>query len=262
MAMSVTIGFIGFGNMAQAMAKGLLVVDAIKPENVFASAKHYDTLSSNASALGINACESNDEVIAKSDIIVPAIIPSIAEDVLAPYRSALKEKTVVSIISGFDYDRLESVIGEGSHHISTIPNTPISVGEGILVCESRHSLTDAELAVFTAIFRKAALIEFVDAAQFSIAGTISGCTPAFTAVYLEALADAGVKYGLTRASAYRLAAKMLVGTGKLYLDNNMHPGCLKDSVCSPGGTTIRGIASLEKNAFRGAVIDAIDAIEG
>ena len=158
MAMSVTIGFIGFGNMAQAMAKGLLVVDAIKPENVFASAKHYDTLSSNASALGINACESNDEVIAKSDIIVPAIIPSIAEDVLAPYGSALKEKTVVSIISGFDYDRLESVIGEGSHHISTIPNTPISVGEGILVCESRHSLTDAELAVFTAIFGKAALI--------------------------------------------------------------------------------------------------------
>ena len=262
MAMSVTIGFIGFGNMAQAMAKGLLVVDAIKPENVFASAKHYDTLSSNASALGINACESNDEVIAKSDIIVPAIIPSIAEDVLAPYRSALKEKTVVSIISGFDYDRLESVIGEGSHHISTIPNTPISVGEGILVCESRHSLTDAELAVFTAIFGKAALIEFVDAAQFSIAGTISGCTPAFTAVYLEALADAGVKHGLTRASAYRLAAKMLVGTGKLYLDNNMHPGCLKDSVCSTGGTTIRGIASLEKNAFRGAVIDAIDEIEG
>ena len=262
MEMSVTIGFIGFGNMAQAIAKGLLVVDAIKPENVFASAKHYDTLSSNASALGINACESNDEVIAKSDIIVPAIIPSIAEDVLAPYGSALKEKTVVSIISGFDYDRLESVIGEGSHHISTIPNTPISVGEGILVCESRHSLTDAELAVFTAIFGKAALIEFVDAAQFSIAGTISGCTPAFTAVYLEALADAGVKHGLTRTSAYRLAAKMLVGTGKLYLDNNMHPGCLKDSVCSPGVTTIRGIASLEKNAFRGAVIDAIDAIEG
>lgn len=198
MAMSVTIGFIGFGNMAQAMAKGLLAVDAIKPENVFASAKHYDTLSSNASALGINACESNDEVIAKSDIIVPAIIPSIAEDVLAPYRGgALKEKTVVSIISGFDYDRLESVIGEGSHHISTIPNTPISVGEGILVCESRHSLTDAELAVFTAVFGKAALIEFVDAAQFSIAGTISGCTPAFTAVYLEALADSGVKHGLT-----------------------------------------------------------------
>ena len=249
MEMSVTIGFIGFGNMAQAIAKGLLVVDAIKPENVFASAKHYDTLSSNASALGINACESNDEVIAKSDIIVPAIIPSIAEDVLAPYRSALKEKTVVSIISGFDYDRLESVIGEGSHHISTIPNTPISVGEGILVCESRHSLTDAELAVFTAIFGKAALIEFVDAAQFSIAGTISGCTPAFTAVYLEALADAGVKHGLTRTSAYRLAAKMLVGTGKLYLDNNMHPGCLKDFVCSPCGTTIRGIASLYKNAF-------------
>ena len=102
----------------------------------------------------------------------------------------------------------------------------------------------------------------MDSAHLSAAGTLGGCTPAFTAMYLEALSDAGVKYGLTRAASYRIAAKMLCGTGKLYLESGTHPGAMKDAVCSPGGTTIRGVSALEKAGFRGAVIGAIDAIEG
>ena len=112
------------------------------------------------------------------------------------------------------------------------------------------------------LFSKIALIEVVDTKHFSIAGTIAGCTPAFTAMYLEALGDAGVKYGLTRTQSYRLAAKMIEGTGALYLSEAKHPGELKDAVCSPGGTTIKGVASLEKDGFRGVIINAIDAIEG
>ena len=102
----------------------------------------------------------------------------------------------------------------------------------------------------------------MDGKLLSTASAIAGCGPAFAAMFLEALGDAGVKHGLPRAAAYRLAAQMMMGTAKLHLETGTHPGAMKDAVCSPGGTTIKGVASLEKDAFRGAVINAIDAIEG
>lgn len=111
------------------------------------------------------------------------------------------------------------------------------------------------------IFGKAALIVPVDTAQLSIAGTLAGCGPAFAAMFIEALADGAVKQGLPRALAYQLASQMVVGTGKLQLATGAHPGAMKDAVCSPGGTTIVGVAALERRGFRGAVIDAIDEIE-
>lgn len=98
--------------------------------------------------------------------------------------------------------------------------------------------------------------------QLSIAGTIAGCSPAYAAMFIEALGDAGVKHGLARETAYRLAAKMLEGTGRLCVERKLHPAAMKDAVCSPGGTTIKGVASLERDGFRGAVIAAIDAAEG
>ena len=181
---------------------------------------------------------------------------------LGPVLPALRDKIVVSIVSGWDFARYEAFLAPGTHHISTIPNTPIAIGEGVLACESTHNLTEAEYAQFEETFGKIALIVPVTAAQFGPAGTLGGCTPAFTAMYLEALGDAGVKYGLSRAAAYQMAAQVLIGTGMLYLESGLHPGVLKDGVCSPGGTTIRGVAELEKRAFRGTVISAVDAIEG
>ena len=202
------------------------------------------------------------DVVAKSDWVVPAVVPAILEDVLGPVLPALRDKIVVSIVSGWDFARYEAFLAPGTHHISTIPNTPIAIGEGVLACESTHNLTEAEYAQFEETFGKIALIVPVTAAQFGPAGTLGGCTPAFTAMYLEALGDAGVKYGLSRAAAYQMAAQVLIGTGMLYLESGLHPGVLKDGVCSPGGTTIRGVAELEKRAFRGTVISAVDAIEG
>ncbi len=96
----------------------------------------------------------------------------------------------------------------------------------------------------------------------NIAMVMAGCAPAFTDMYIEALGDAGVQYGLQRATAYRLAAKMVEGVGALYMATETHPGAMKDAVCSPGGTTIKGVAQLEKDGFRGSVIDAVDAIVG
>ena len=136
------------------------------------------------------------------------------------------------------------------------------MGAGVIACEQRHSLADEELEAFENLFGRIALIEWVDGKLLSTASSIAGCGPAFAAMFLESLGDAGVKHGLPRATAYRLAAQMMMGTAKLHLETGTHPGAMKDAVCSPGGTTIKGVAALEKDGFRGCVIDAIDAIEG
>lgn len=259
------IGFIGFGNMAQAIAKGLLEAKVCKAEQLYACAAHFEKLKDTADRLGVHPMQTAQEVVQNSDVVILAVKPYLIEQVVAPLKELLKGKMVVSVAAGFTFARYQQLLDESTHHISTIPNTPIAVGEGIMICEQTHSLDEQQWQTFCELFSPIALIELVDSAHLSAAGTLGGCTPAFTAMYLEALSDAGVKYGLTRAASYRIAAKMLCGTGKLYLESGTHPGAMKDAVCSPGGTTIRGVSALEKAGFRGAVIgaiDAIDAIEG
>lgn len=257
----ISMGFIGYGNMAQAIAKGLVKEKVISPENIYACAKHYDKLVENTQKLGINPCEDVEDVVRKADMIVIAVKPYQIEEVVGPLGNALIGKIVVSVAAGYTFDKYEKILPEGVHHISTNPNTPIEVGAGIIACEEHHNLSEDELRFFYQVFEPIALIEMVETSKLSIAGTICGCTPAYTAMYMEALADAAVKHGLPRQSAYRMVAQMIYGTGKLYLETETHPGIMKDKVCSPNGTTIKGVASLERDGFRGAVISAIDAAE-
>lgn len=256
------VGFIGFGNMGRALCDGLIRSGAVSPENVFASARDGGRLRENAAARGVNACASNKETAADSDIVVVAVKPNMVKEVLEPIKDVLKGKIVISIAAGLGFDYYEDLLLPGTNHISTIPNTPVAVCRGVVVCEEKHSLTDEQLEIFKKVFSGIALLEFVDAKAYSAASTISGCGPAFAAMFIEALGDAGVKYGMKRGAAYRIASQMLAGTAELYLETGTHPAAMKDAVCSPGGTTIRGVAALEENGFRSAVIKAIDAIEG
>ena len=146
--------------------------------------------------------------------------------------------------------------------MSVVPNLPIGVGKGVLVVEDTHTLEYEQMALIRSLFEPIALLETVDTAHMSAAGIVSSCAPAFTAVYIEALADAGVKYGLRRDTAYRLAAKMVEGTGAQIIEQGMTPAALKDGVCSPGGATIKGVVALEHEGFRGAAISAIEAVQG
>lgn len=260
-AKNVKIGFIGFGNMAQAMAAGLLLRQAVQPGQLYACAKNWEKLRGNTEPRGMHPCRDAAELVNSCDLVVVAVKPYLVADVLAPVKEQLAGKIVVSVAAGKPFAAYEEILAPGTHHLSTVPNTPISVGEGVIACESRHSLSEEEWALFCDIFGKAALIVPVDTAQLSIAGTLAGCGPAFAAMFIEALADGAVKQGLPRALAYQLASQMVVGTGKLQLATGAHPGAMKDAVCSPGGTTIVGVAALERRGFRGAVIDAIDEIE-
>lgn len=261
-ASGIELGFIGFGNMAQAMAQGLVNSGALPGKHIHACAGHFDKLQATAEKLGVNAYRDAREVVEASDFIVLAVKPYLIEQVVEPVRDLLADKVVISVAAGCDFAFYENILKSGTHHLSTIPNTPIAVGAGVVACEQRHSLTDEELATFENLFGQIALIEWVDGKLLSTASSIAGCGPAFAAMFLEALGDAGVKHGLPRQAAYRLAAQMMMGTAKLHLETGTHPGAMKDAVCSPGGTTIKGVAALEKDGFRGCVIDAIDAIEG
>ena len=133
----------------------------------------------------------------------------------------------------------------------------MAVCEGIVVCERRHSLSEAEWQSVQALLSHVGLVVTVDTAQLGIAGTVCGCGPAFVAMFIEALADGGVACGLPRAKAQEYAAQMVLGSAKLVLESGQHPGALKDAVCSPGGSTIQGVRVLEEKGMRGAVMDAV-----
>lgn len=261
MNINTKIGFIGFGNMAQAIAKGLILNKVIKPSNIFASAKHYEKLCSNAKKLKINPVKNLSDLVLKTNYVIVAVKPEQVKEIILSLNKTLKNKVIISVAAGLDYDFYQKILLNNTAHISTIPNVAISVGQGIVICENKHSLSKNQIKEFNLIFSQIALVEFVETSQFSIAGTLSGCAPAFTVMYLEALADAAVKYGFPRSKSYKIAAKMIIGTGKICLENELHPGLIKDSICSPGGTTIKGVTALEKSGFRGSVIKGIEAIE-
>lgn len=254
------IGFIGFGNMAQAMAEGMIARKAVRPEQICACAKNWDKLKANAKRYGICGCESAEEVAQQSDVVIVAVKPYLVEEVLAPILEILREKVLISVAVNVPFETFEGFLLPGTHHLSTLPNTPVAVGEGIILCEERHSLTEEEFGRVKELFSAIALVEVVDAAHMGAAGILSGCGPAFAAMFLEALGDGAVLHGLQRDLAYKLASQMAAGTGKLQLATGRHPGAMKDGVCSPGGTTIAGVAALEKQGFRSAVIEAVDAV--
>lgn len=258
---ALKIGFIGFGNMAQAIAKGLIGQKVVRPEQLYACAKHWDKLCENTGALGMHAEKSAAEVADAVDIVFVAVKPYMIHQVLTPVRDILHKKVVVSVAAGYPFEKYEEVLLSGTHHLSTIPNTPVSIGEGIFVCENRHSLTPEEYETVHKLLSGISLVIPVETAQLSIAGTICGCGPAFVAMFMEAMADAAVMHGIPRAAAYEMVSQMTAGTGKLQLASGAHPAAMKDAVCSPNGTTIVGVAALERKGLRSAVIDAVDAIE-
>ena len=259
--MNWNIGVIGFGNMAQAMVNGWLKTEAVKKENIHVCAAHFDKCQANAEKYGVQAYRTKEEVIEKSDMILLAIKPYQMEKVIPEIKELLRDKIVVSVVSSWMFDRMETLLCAGTRHISTCPNTPVAVAEGIIIVQDKHSLSDDEHAILMNLLKSIALVEEMDEQHIGIGGTLSGATPAYAAMFIEALGDAGVKHGLTRAQAYRLAAKMIQGTGKLYLEEGNHPGAMKDAVCSPGGITITGVEALERNGFRFAVMDAINACQ-
>ena len=254
------IAFLGFGNMAQAFADGLLKSGKIRGENLAASAKNFEKLEKNTSSRGMHAFKSNKDAATWADVVVLAVKPYIIPSVVEEVKDLLDGKVVISVAANILFDDYEKMLLPNTHHLTLMPNTPVAINEGVLLCEGKHSLAEDEKAVVDTILGLLGRVIYVDTSIMKAAGTISGCGPAFVAMAIEALADAAVKHGVPRAMAYPLVSQTLAGTAKLQLATDKHPAVMKDAVCSPAGTTIVGVASLERSGFRGALIEAVDAI--
>lgn len=253
------IGIIGFGNMGSAIAEGLQSARPALLGTLRASAQDQEKLKKRCEALHILPC-ANREAAEKSDLIILAVKPYQIAQVIGEVFDALHGKMVVSIASGISFDALKALLPGDAHALCTIPNTPVAACRGIFCCEKEHSFNESELRAFESLFSPIGLLMYLDAKQLPAAAAVAGCGPAFAALFIEALGDAAVKNGVQRQNAYRVAAQMLEGTAALYLNTQKHPAQMKDEVCSPGGTTIRGIAALEENGFRHSLISAVDAV--
>ena len=254
------LAFIGLGNMGGAIASGLVAGGAVAAEDVCAYAPHWDKLRAACESLGIRPCRSAAEAVKSADTVLLAVKPYVIEGVLAELGEALAGRAVISVALGYDCARLRPLLPETARVQFVMPNTPALVGAGVLLFEQENTLEAGERAEIMEKFAALGEVMELPSHLMGIGGAVSGCGPAFCAMVIEALADAGVKYGLPRATAYRLASQTLAGTGKMQLETNQHPGAIKDGVCSPGGTTIRGVEALERAGMRAALMDAVQAV--
>ena len=254
------IGFIGMGNMAQAIVAGWNKTSQREAEEILAYAPNGRKLRENAARLGFRPMDSLRELADESDWIIIACKPYQVEAVLEEVSESLKDKPLLSIALGWNYGRLQAALGAEQRVRYVMPSTPAEVGEGVFLLEDMHNLTDREEEISRLLFAGIGQVLVIPSRLMGIAGTISGCGPAFADMMIEAFADAAVKYGLPREASYPLVSQMLLGAAKLQRDTGRHPAVLKDAVCSPGGSTIRGVTALEEKGLRAACQAAIDAV--
>lgn len=256
----VKIGFLGFGNMGQAIAKGWLSSGKVSSKQLYASARDQVKLKKNTEELGVQALSTNEALIDKTDVVILAVKPYQMKELIEPLKEKLTHKIIISVAVNLLFEDFEKLLKENSQHLSILPNTPVAFGDGIVLFEEEHSLNEGNFKVIQKLFEPISHVEIIPSEQMAIAGIISGSAPAFVDLFTEALADAAVKHGLKRDTAYQLVSQMVRGTANLQINSGKHPGVLKDEITSPAGTTIKGISSLEKDAFRGSLIQAVDAI--
>lgn len=253
-----TVGFIGAGNMASAIIEGAISKKTIEAQNIYVFDIDRAKLEELKSALNISIADSLSELVKNADIILLAVKPNILSMVLQDIKDEIGHKAVVSIAAGWSADRIKGVIGADKKVLRLMPNTPLMVGEGMTVIETPHSLTEDEFAFIEIMFSSIGWVEQAPQKLMDAVTAVSGSGPAYVFLFIEALADAGVLCGLSRAQAIKLASQTVLGAAKMVLDTGSHPGALKDAVCSPGGTTIEAVKSLEQDGFRGTVIKAAE----
>ena len=254
-----TFGFIGTGNMGGALARAAR--KRLSGGEILLANRSAAKAEALAQELDCRAVD-NAAVAAGADYIFLGVKPYMVAGLMekiGPVLAARKDRFVLaSMAAGLDARRIQEMAGGAYPVICLMPNTPVAVGAGVVQYYGVDA-TEEELSDFQNLLSAAGMIDRVDPERLNAASAVSGCGPAFCAMFIEALADGGVACGLPRDKALAYAAKMAEGTARLMLENHAHPGQLKDGVCSPGGTTIQGVRTLEDRGFRSAVIEAVIA---
>ncbi len=257
--MSKMIGFIGCGNMGKAMLGALVKADTIDINNIIVSTKSQASADKIRSDYSIETTLDNKEVAKRSDILFLAVKPYFFEEVVREIKDSISENTIiVSIAAGVTILDIEQWFGKNIKVVRTMPNTPCLVGEGMSAICANDNVSKNELEYICSLYNLFGKYELLEEKDFHAFIALCGSSPAYMFMFIEAMADAGVKLGIPRVKAYKMAEQSMLGAAKLALETGKHPGVLKDEVCSPGGTTIEAVSDLEKNGFRSTVISAIE----
>ncbi len=256
--MASKIGFIGAGNMGYAIISGLIEREVLAAGEI-AVYDSYQGAMERAANAGCVTCGSAEELAEKSEVVLAAIKPQVAPGVFTGIGAAMEGKLLISIVAGIDTDTIRGYLGcENVRILRVMPNTPAMVGEGVFGLNADTDATQEEKCFAEHLMSSLGVTVWIGEKLFPIITSLSGGGPAFVAMFTEALADAGVRGGLKRDDAIRIAAQTVAGSAKLMLEKNMHPAVLKDMVCSPAGTTIEGVAALEEGGMRYTVMKAVD----
>lgn len=254
----MTFGFIGSGNMGGAIATA--ICKAIDPQSVLLANRTPEKAEHLASTLGCRVGTNSDA--AMCDFVFLGVKPYFMENMLLELQHVLASRTepfvLVTMAAGLTMARIREMAGGNYPVIRIMPNTPAAYGAG-MIQYCHDGVSDEQLSVFLTAMAPSGLLDAIPENLIDAASSVSGCGPAWVCQFIEAMADGGVACGLPRAKAMEYAAQMMLGTAKMVLESGIHPGALKDAVCSPAGSTIQGVRMLEKHGFRAAVIDAVIA---
>ena len=255
----LTVGFIGGGNMGEAMIKGLLEASLVPATAIHATDVRLERLKELDRLYGIQVSSDNADVVRHSDIVILAVKPQIMDVVLKEIAPAVtRRKLLISIAAGVSTAKIRAVLHKDARLIRVMPNTPALVLEGVTAIAKAEGLEPDDLDTAGEIFSAVGRVVVLDEALMDAVTGLSGSGPAYVAVVIESLADGGVRMGLDRITAMTLATQTVLGAAKLLLVTGMHPGALKDMVSSPGGTSIAGVAALEEGGIRTTFIKAVE----
>ncbi|MCL2801516.1 MAG: pyrroline-5-carboxylate reductase [Treponema sp.] len=263
MSKKLLVASIGCGNMGYALMKGTA---SGSDTQLFITDADAEKAKASAELLGAEVLKSNAEAAEKCDIIFLAVKPQVLQAVLAEIAQTIKKRcdsgnapVLVSMAAGWSIEKIQTVLNAKTPVVRIMPNTPALIGKGMIVMSHSQEIAPEKLNQLEKILGAAGIVDKIDERFFDAVTGLSGSGPAFVYLFIEALADGGVRAGLPRDKALLYAAQTVFGSAAMLKETGKHPGELKDMVTSPGGTTIAGLLSLEDGAFRGTVIKAVEA---
>lgn len=257
--MKKNIGFIGCGNIANAMIVGLVKSGTIPSESIMVSNRSPEKLENVKEQYGVFTTLNNKEVAKFANVLVLSVKTNKYYKVIDEIKDSIGEDTIiVSLAAGRSIESIEKSFARKIKLVRTMPNIPAIVGEAMSALCHNDLVTEEEFELVLDIFRSFGEVEVVDEELMDVVTAISGSSPALVYLFIESLADGAVLKGFPRSKAYKMVSQAVLGAAKIVLETGKHPGQLKDEVCSAGGTTIEAIYALERKGFRGHVIEAIE----
>ncbi len=258
----MTLGFIGCGNMAGAIIDGIISSSAVKENEIYIYDIYAPAVERFKNKYALNVCKSEREVVFKSDAVILGVKPNVLSDVLDKINTALEESDtlIISIAAGKTISFIRNALSHENRIIRVMPNINATVGEAISAYTSNAAATDEDKKLCENVFSGVGQVIYLDEKHFPVFGVIGGCAPAFSYMFIDSLARAGVKNGMDKETALMVAAQTVLGSAKMVLESapETHPWELIDKVCSPGGTTIEGVMSLQRDGFEKAVHNAVN----